>query len=335
MRRDICSILIGLSLAGAACAQLPEIELASAHVLVTDDATGTVLLAKAPQTSAPIASLTKLLTAMVVLDARASPQQELRITTADLDRLKHTRGGVPVGTALPRATLIDLALVASDNRATSALARHYRSGLAAFRQAMQRKIRALGLSATQIEEPTGLSPNNMASAEDIARVLKAAARYPQIARSSSQPVLATTVAGRPWEVRNTNAWVGLPGWEVSLSKTGYIREAGLCLGMRLRVGDRLVNVVLMGAPSAADRALDVQNIAYWLSGQPLVARPRPAVERQAPAETAPAQPGDIADGGDTAAASTGTDPAIPHAQPDTPAPSTPTVDDAGPNDSGG
>lgn len=332
MRRDICTVLIGLSLGGAACANLPEIELASAHVLVTDDATGAVLLAKAPQTAAPIASLTKLLTAMVVLDARASPQQELRITAADLDRLKHTRGGVPVGTALPRATLLDLALVASDNRATSALARHYRSGIDAFKKAMHRKIRALGLIATQIEEPTGLSPNNVASAEDIARVLKAAARYPQIARSSSQPMLATTVAGKSWEVRNTNAWVGLPGWDVSLSKTGYIREAGLCLGMRLRVGDRLVNVVLMGAPSAAERAIDVQNIAYWLNGQPLVARNKPAADRQVPAETDLVKAIDIADVSDAAAANTDADPANPVAPPEAPAPSPALADETGPID---
>jgi D-alanyl-D-alanine carboxypeptidase len=192
---------------------------------------------------------------------------------------------------------------------------------------MQRKIRALGLSATQIEEPTGLSPNNVASAEDIARVLKAAARYPQIARSSSQPVLATTVAGKPWDVRNTNGWVGLPGWDVSLSKTGYIREAGLCLGMRLRVGERLVNLVLMGAPSAAERALDVQNIAYWLNGQPLLARTRPAADRQAPAETPAAQAGEIAEGSDAAAASAVEDPATPAAPPQATAPSTPPGDD--------
>lgn len=278
MRRETSILLAGLALLGPAGAAVPAFELASAHVLVIDDATGQVLLAKEPKQPAPIASLTKLLTAMVVLDARQSPKDMLRVTDADVDRLKRTRSGVPVGTALPRATLIELALVASDNRAASALARHYRSGLGAFNKAMQRKIRMLGLEATTIEEPTGLSPANAASAEDMARVLKAAARYPDIARWSSQPVTATTVAGKPWEARNTNAWVGMPGWDVMLSKTGYIREAGLCLGMRLRVGERLLNMVLMGAPSAAERALDVQNIAYWLGGVPLGAGAKPSAD---------------------------------------------------------
>jgi len=286
MRHKPWILLAGLTSIGAADAAAPEIELSSAHALVVDEATGQVLLAKAPQQAAPIASLTKLLTAMVVLDARQSPKDTLRITDADIDRLKRTRSGVPVGATLPRATLLELALVGSDNRATSALARHYRAGIDAFRKAMQRKIRALGLKATAIEEPTGLSPANVASAEDLARVLKAAARYPDIARWSSQPVVATTVAGKPWEVRNTNAWVGMPGWDVMLSKTGYIREAGLCLSMRLRVGERTVDMVLMGAPTAAERALDVQNIAYWLGGQPLPARAKPAFEWSATAETA-------------------------------------------------
>ncbi|MFO1217311.1 MAG: serine hydrolase [Burkholderiaceae bacterium] len=302
MRREPWILLAALAVMGPAGAAAPEPELASAHAMVIDDATGKVLLAKEPQQAAPIASLTKLLTAMVVLDARLSPKDELRVTDADVDRLKHTRSGVPVGTVLPRATLLELALVASDNRATAALARTYRAGIDAFKKAMQRKIRALGLKATHIEEPTGLSPANVSSAEDMARVLKAAARYPDIARWSSRPVSATTVAGRPWEVRNTNAWVGMPGWDVMLSKTGYIREAGLCLTMRLRVGERLVNVVLMGAPTAAERALDVQNIAYWLGGVPLVARARPAADAAQPVMAAATPAPEAADAGSDAAA---------------------------------
>jgi D-alanyl-D-alanine carboxypeptidase/D-alanyl-D-alanine endopeptidase (penicillin-binding protein 7) len=322
MRRESSILLAGLALLGPAGAAVPAFELASAHVLVIDDATGQVLLAKEPKQPAPIASLTKLLTAMVVLDARQSPKDVLRITDADVDRLKRTRSGVPVGTALPRATLIELALVASDNRAASALARHYRSGIDAFNKAMQRKIRMLGLEATTIEEPTGLSPANAASAEDMARVLKAAARYPDIARWSSQPVTATTVAGKPWEARNTNAWVGMPGWDVMLSKTGYIREAGLCLGMRLRVGERLLNMVLMGAPTAAERALDVQNIAFWLGGVPPAVRTAPSVEpgsTATPTGVSPVHTPEPPDaGGDAPAAA---EPAEPQANPVPVAPS--------------
>jgi len=306
MRRASWLLFVLLCWLGPARAATPaEIEFASAHALVVDAATGKVLLAKETTTAVPIASLTKLLTAMVVLDARQPAGEALRITDADVDRLKHTRSGVPVGTVVARATLLELALVASDNRAASALARHHRGGIEGFRKAMQRKIRALGLKATAIEEPTGLSPANVASADDMGRVLRAAARYPELARISSQPVFATTVAGRPWEVRNTNGLIGAPGWSVLLSKTGYTREAGLCLSMLLRVGERLVNVVLLGAPNAADRALDVLNVSNWLSGRPVVARAVPPVEPAAPPAgqaAAPLSPTDLAEGGDIAAA---------------------------------
>ena len=288
-------------LAGSAAAVEAPIDFASAHALVVDDASGAVLASKEPKTAAPIASLTKLLTAMVVLDAKQRLDDELRITEADVDRLKHTRSGVPVGAAVPRGALLELALVASDNRAASALARHYRNGLAGFLKAMQRKIRALGLKATTIEEPTGLSPHNVASAEDLGKVLRAAARYPELLRITSQPTALATVLGRPWEVRNTNALVGAPGWDVLLSKTGYIREAGLCVSMRLRLGDRTVTLVLLGAPSAGERALDVQNVSNWLNGQALVARvPSPPAAVAVAAEGA-AGVAALAEGGEAAA----------------------------------
>lgn len=299
MRRAPWILLAGLALCGPAAAAVPQaVDFASAHALVVDAATGQVLLAKEPATPAPIASLTKLLTAMVVLDAKQPPTDALRITDADVDRLKHTRSGVPVGAAVPRGTLLELALVASDNRAASALARHHRGGIEGFRKAMARKIRALGLKATAIEEPTGLSPANVASADDMARVLRAAARYPELARMSSQPTVTTTVAGRAWEVRNTNGLIGAPGWDVLLSKTGYTREAGLCLSMLLRVGERTVRLVLMGAQTAAERALDVQNIVNALGGQPLVARAKAPTEgaRPAWADVMPVRATDFAEG---------------------------------------
>lgn len=303
-----CSVLL-LALLAVRAAEATEIDFASAHAVVIDDATGSVLASKEPKTAAPIASLTKLLTAMVVLDAKQRLDDELRITDADVDRLKHTRSGVPVGAAVPRGALLELALVASDNRAASALARHYRQGLGGFLKAVQRKIKSLGLKTTTIEEPTGLSPNNVASAEDFAKVLRAAARYPDLARITSQPAAQAIVLGRPWEVRNTNALVGAPGWDVLLSKTGYIREAGLCLSMRLRVGARTVSLVLLGAPSATERALDVQNVSNWLTGQPLVARARAPSEHVAAPESAlaaaAAESTDVApraEGGDGSAA---------------------------------
>lgn len=243
----------------------------SAHVVVIDEASGEVLLQKDAATAAPIASLTKLMTAMVVLDARQDLAEAIRIDQADMDTLKHTRSGVPVGAMVSRETLLELSLIASDNHAAAALARSYPGGLAAFSQATQRKIGALGLSQTTLVEPTGLSPDNHASALDMARVLQATQAYPLIAQITSQRSHAVLVNGQPWAVRNTNGLVGKAGWDVLASKTGFTNEAGRCLSMRLRAGERTVSVVLIGALASSTRALDALNIRRWLAGEPPLA----------------------------------------------------------------
>ena len=257
----------------------------SAHVVVIDEATGEVLLQKDAATAAPIASLTKLMTVMVVLDAGQDLAEAIRIDDADMDTLKHTRGGLPVGALLSRETLLELALIASDNHAAAALARSYPGGLAAFAEATQRKIGALGLSHTRLVEPTGLSPDNHASALDMARVLQTTQAYPLIAQITSQRSHAVLVNGQPWAVRNTNSLVGKAGWDVLASKTGFTNEAGRCLTMRLRAGERTVSVVLIGAVASSARALDALNIRRWLAGEALVsaaeAAPRPKPARKA------------------------------------------------------
>ena len=264
----------------------------SAHVVVIDEANGEVLLQKDAATAAPIASLTKLMTVMVVLDARQDLAEAIRIDDADMDTLKHTRGGVPVGAWVARETLLELALIASDNHAAAALARGYPGGLPAFAQATQRKIGALGLGHTTLVEPTGLSPENHASALDMARVLQATQAYPLIAHITSQRSHAVLVNGQPWAVRNTNGLVGQAGWDVLASKTGFTNEAGRCLTMRLRAGERTVSVVLIGALASSARALDALNIRRWLAGEALVAAaPAPrsrSGKRKAPVAPAPA-----------------------------------------------
>ena len=313
------TLVLALLVVSGSTVARAEVDFGSAHAIVIDDATGDVLFSKDAQTAAPIASLTKVLTAMVVLDARQAPDEALRITDADVDRLKRTRSGVPVGSVVIRATLLELALVASDNRAASALARNFRGGIPAFNAAMRRKIRALGLQRTTIEEPTGLSPNNVSSAEDMAKVLRAAARYPEIERITSQRSVTALVQGRPWEVRNTNSMVGAPGWNVLLSKTGYTREAGRCLSMRMQAGDRTVTLVLMGAALASERALDALNVLQRLNGETSSARAQPQVGDQAVARVVgrPAN-GALPSGGDGAEAAEGSDAAPePGAAPDT------------------
>jgi D-alanyl-D-alanine endopeptidase (penicillin-binding protein 7) len=238
----------------------------STHALVVDDETGQVLLDKNSDQAAPIASITKLLTVMVVLDANQDPDEVLHIERADLDSRERIRTCLPVGSALPRQTMVQLALMASDNHAAAALARNYPQGMAAFDEAMKRKIAELELRSTAIEEPTGLSPRNQASAEDLVRILKAASTYQQIAEFSTQAEHSVEVKGRLHSFHNTNGLVGRPGWDILLSKTGTTAAAGRCLVMRLQSAGRTVLVVLMGAAAKGARALDALNVQRWLAG---------------------------------------------------------------------
>jgi D-alanyl-D-alanine carboxypeptidase/D-alanyl-D-alanine endopeptidase (penicillin-binding protein 7) len=256
----------------ACSAAWSEVPLRSAHALVLDEDTGQVLLEKDAGTPAPIASMTKLMTAMVVLDAHLPREEKVRIDKADLDTLKFTKSGVAVGSVLTREDLVTLALMSSDNHAAAALARSYPGGRDAFLQAVDLKIRALGLENTVLEEPTGLSPNNHASARDMAKILKAASAYPEIAVATSQRRDRLTVNGRERVFRNTNGLVGAPGWSVLASKTGFTNEAGRCVSMRLEEAGRKVLVVLMGAVDTSKRTLDALNIHRWLGGEePLTA----------------------------------------------------------------
>ena len=251
-----------------------EIILGSAHAIVVDESTGEVLLHKAELTAAPMASLTKLMTVMVVIDAQQDLDEGLRIDAADRDRLKRTHSGVPVGAVVSRGALIELAMIASDNHAATALARHYPQGIDGFHAAIQRKIATLGLTNTLIGEPTGLSPNNRSSAQDMIKVLSAAAGYAPISRVTSQRRHIVIVNGRPWVARNTNTLVGAPGWAILLSKTGFTNESGHCLGMRVQTAGRTVVIVLMGAARSSMSRRDALNIRRWLgAGVPAVAEP--------------------------------------------------------------
>jgi len=277
------TLTLAFCLAAACAPSQAGVALGSAHAIVVDEATGEVLLQKDVGTAAPIASLTKLMTAMVVLDAQQDPDERLRISKGDVARGTRVRG-VPVGALVSRATLLELALIASDNRAASALARHYPGGFDAFKAAVRSKIQVLGLQDTQIEEPTGLSPNNRSSAQDMVKLLRAAAQYPAIAESTSKRQHAVVVNGRPWIVRNTNRLVGAPGWNILLSKTGFTSAAGRCVSMRLRAAGRTVVVVLMGALGKRQRTHDALSIQRWLASQARAVLPAlPVVETETPA----------------------------------------------------
>lgn len=273
--------LVGLMvvMAGMANAETPEFTVHAQYAMVVDEESGAVLLSKGADESVPMASLTKLLTAMVVLDAGQDPHELLTIDAADLDTLKHTHSGVPVGASLSRNKLLELALLASDNHAASSLARHYPGGMVSFLEAVRLKASALELASTRVVEPTGLSPDNRSSASDLAVVLRAAAGYPAIVAATTQARGEAMVNGKPYRALNTNRLVGSPGWDILLSKTGFTNEAGRCLVMRLRAAGKTVLVVLLNASAVAGRTLDAMNVTRWLAGlTPLKALPVVALE---------------------------------------------------------
>ena len=237
----------------------------SAHAIVVSDDTGQVLLSKGADAIVPIASLTKLMTAMVVLDSKPDMDESISIQASDVDVLKHSKSHVPVGTTLRRREIFELALMSSDNRAAASLARTYPGSTVAFLQAVQVKIKALGLNDTTIKEPTGLSPENTSSAVDLAKMAQAAAKYPQIANITTDKSEVIRMNGRFFTVHNTNRLVGAVGWDVLLSKTGFTNEAGHCLIMRIKQAGSRATLVLLNAGANTIRLRDAVQIRQYLA----------------------------------------------------------------------
>ncbi|MCC6656841.1 MAG: D-alanyl-D-alanine endopeptidase [Rhodocyclaceae bacterium] len=240
--------------------------LQSSAVVVQDQASGEVLFEKNSDAVLPIASITKLMTAMVVLDAQLSLQETLSIGQEDVDTLKGTRSRLKVGAQLSREDMLLLALMASENRAASALSRHYPGGGAAFIEAMNRKAADIGLKDTHFSDPTGLTAANVSSARDLTRMVAAAAHYPLIRELSTTGERTVWVGGRPISFHNTNTLVRSPasGWEIAVSKTGYIREAGKCLVMQAWLNNKPVVIVLLDSWGKLTRIGDANRIKRWI-----------------------------------------------------------------------
>lgn len=246
-----------------------RLALYSASALVIDQSSGQPLIEKQPDAVVPIASISKLMTAMVVLDAKLDLQEIISIGEEDVDGLKGTRSRLPVGTTMTREAAMLLALMSSENRAANALGRHYPGGLPAFVQAMNRKSQALGMYHSRFEEPTGLSSNNVSTAHDLARMVAAAARYPEIRQYSTTAEAKVELNGRIRDFHNTNALVRSDNWEIGVSKTGYISEAGRCLVMQARVADKPVVIVLLDSVGKMTRVGDAQRIKRWMESASL------------------------------------------------------------------
>ncbi len=238
--------------------------LESRAAVVMNAETGELLYSKNPDRTMPIASITKLMTAMVVLDARLPMDEPITISQADVDTLRHTSSRLTVGTTLTRSDVMLLALMSSENRAAAALARTYPGGTAAAVSAMNRKARELGMTHTHFMDGTGLHSENAASPTDLVRMVKAARAYPEIHEYSTQADHTVYSHGRALAYHNTNALVKNNTWNIEVSKTGFINEAGKCLVMQARINTTPVVIVLMDSAGRYTRIGDANRVKKWM-----------------------------------------------------------------------
>ncbi|HNC18446.1 MAG TPA: D-alanyl-D-alanine endopeptidase [Accumulibacter sp.] len=249
----------------------------SGSALVIGQDSGQPIYEKNANAVLPIASITKLMTAMVVLDSLPNLQAPITISEEDVDYLRGSRSRLHVGSVIPRETALLLALMSSENRAANALARHYPGGLPAFVAAMNRKAASLEMTQTHFDDPTGLNSTNVSTARDLAKMVAAAHRYPLIREFSTTPGSRAEINGRELEFHNTNQLVHSPNWEIGLSKTGYIQEAGKCLVMQARVADKPVVIVLLDSIGKQTRIGDANRIKRWMESASLTVKsPAPA-----------------------------------------------------------
>jgi D-alanyl-D-alanine endopeptidase (penicillin-binding protein 7) len=284
MKIGFLIVLSGLSMlfaASAATGQGPvtldasKLKLASANVLVLDAESNQPIYVKAADEVTPIASLTKLMTAVVTLDGGQSLDDPIVIDMDDFDFLKGSHSRLRLGAELSRREMLRLALMASENRAASSLARSYPGGMPAFVSAMNAKAQLLGMSRTHFSDPTGLSARNVSTAKDLATLVAAAAQYPLIREFSTTQSHYVEVlpSGQMLGFNNTNALVKSTEWDIQLSKTGFIREAGKCLVMMATISSRPVVIVLLDSLGRYTRIADAMRVKYWLeTGQSMPVR---------------------------------------------------------------
>lgn len=274
---------IGLSSVGLFSAALPakaqsgsaalDAALRAEVALVYDLDTGMRLFEKNSDELRPIASITKLMTALVVVESGQPLDEVLTISNEDIDRMRHSRSRLPVGTRLTRAEMLHLALMSSENRAANALGRHYPGGLPAFVRAMNDKARALGMRHSRFVEPTGLSADNVATSHDLVKLVRATDNHPRLrAYATDDTEVFDLGRGRQLTYNNTNRLVRRSDWDIRVSKTGFINEAGQCLVMLTRIDDRDLAIVLLNADGRSARLGDANRLRQLVeAGSPTLA----------------------------------------------------------------
>jgi D-alanyl-D-alanine endopeptidase (penicillin-binding protein 7) len=264
-----------------------ELDLKSSVALIIDQDTREVLLRKNDSAVLPIASITKLMTGLVVSEAKLKMDEPITIAQEDVDTERNSRSRLRVGTTLTRDEALHLALMSSENRAAHALGRTYPGGLPEFVKAMNAKARELGMSKTSYADPTGLSTANQSTAHDLAVLVDHAARYPVLRQYSTTPQYLTALGNRRLQYNNSNRLVKDSRWDIELQKTGYIIEAGHCVVMRTEVAGKDLVMVLLDADSNARRNADAERLRVWLGGAPAPhkaavaeAKPRAAAKKK-------------------------------------------------------
>lgn len=250
--------------------------LRSGAALVLDQDTHEVLYSKNPEAVLPIASLSKLMTALVISEAKQPLDEVLTITNDDIDTEKGTRSRLTPGTQLPRGVMLHLALMSSENRAANALGRNYPGGLAAFIPAMNAKARELGMFDTHYVEPTGLSSQNKSSARDLAVLVNAAHQVPLLREYSTTPSLDVELGRRQVQFHTTDRLVANPTWDIGLQKTGFINEAGQCLVMQAQMAGRKLIMVLLDSAGKYSRIADAERIRKWVTSNHMAPTPAAA-----------------------------------------------------------
>ncbi len=244
------------------------LSLKSSVALVMDQETNEVLLAKNSEAVLPIASLTKLMTALVVVESKLPLDEVITISADDVDTEKNSSSRLTVGTQLTRGDALHLALMSSENRAAHALGRYYPGGLRAFVNAMNAKARLLGMQDTHYVEPTGLSSQNQSSAKDLANLVKSAYQQSLIRELSTSPEYAVQVGARQLQFRTTNSLVRSPTWDIGLQKTGYIVEAGRCLVLQASMAGRKLIMVFLDSSGKFSRQADAERVRRWIEAAP-------------------------------------------------------------------
>lgn len=247
----------------------PAPRLSSAIAMIYDEQTQRPLFTKNANEVVPIASITKLMTAMVVLDARLPLDENITISSLDRDRFKGTRSRLRNGMTLTRGELMKLALMSSENVAAAALARTYPGGTQVMLSMMNAKARELGMNSSRFDDATGLRSGNVSTAHDLVKMVSAASEYKEIERFSTSSSHTVQVSSRrTLRFNNTNPLVRSSAWDIGLSKTGYISEAGKCLVMQARISNRPVVIVLLDSWGKRTRIGDANRIKHWMEGTP-------------------------------------------------------------------